>query len=181
MEKTALKREFRKLTESVGGPRDRTEFPFSVTEVQDEVLAIFQDILGHGKPRHGLEVYGDWVNNPGFNAFATVSEGTEFIAVYLGVLYRLNRYFFTYLSDPEVLPTLGEIEREELNVPALESLRFVGGIDSAHPNCPQRFLAAQHLTLGATLFVFFTNSHMSKDVTCAYFGMSLALINSLRA
>lgn len=119
------------------------------------MLAVFQDVLGHGKSLHGLEVYCDWVNNPSFNAFATVSKDTEFIAVYLGVMYRLNRYFFTSLSDPDFLPTLGEIECEVERKSALDSLRFVGGIESTHPICPQRFLAAQHLTFGATLFVFF--------------------------
>ncbi len=103
-------------------------------------------------------VYCGFLDNQGFNAVATIHNSREFIGIYLGATILVARYAYCLLSDPKMLPQIGDPSVESIEPRVIEDLRNpLGpvGTDRYLPRDPIRLRAAQRLAMGAYMILFF--------------------------
>lgn len=101
-------------------------------------------------------VHCDWVENVTFNALATSHLDYELIGMFAGVPLLVYNHFYCFLSDPSVLPLVGNPSGETPDELAVNGLRL--GHTSPLPRTPRDPLrrdAAMHLAWNAVMFVFF--------------------------
>ena len=107
----------------------------------------------------------DWVENVTFNALATCHMDYELIGMFAGVPLLVYNHFYCFLSDPSVLPLVGNPSGETPDELAVNGLRL--GHTSPLPRTPRdplRCDAAMHLAWNAVMFVFF--HELSHIVGC---------------
>lgn len=119
--------------------------------------------------REQLEVYhtfaGDvdcvFLANMNFNAIATSAEGRYAIGINVGAAVLIARYAYCLLSDPAMLPSIGDPSRESVDPYVVESLRTPndGRPTTSYgrymPRDPARLEAAKQISLAAYLMLFF--------------------------
>lgn len=120
--------------------------------------------------RGQLEIYralaGDvdcvFLADESFNAVASLDGGDRYsIGINIGAPLLTARYAYCLLSDPEMLPGIGDTGREEVDADVVERLRnpFAPldeqGFGRYQPRDPQRVEAAKQLSMAAYLFLFF--------------------------
>lgn len=54
-----------------------------------------------------------FVNNPNFNALATINKHVDFIGVNLGTIFILEDLFYRMMSHPDIMPSIGEAKSEK--------------------------------------------------------------------
>jgi len=101
-------------------------------------------------------VHADWVENLSFNALVTSRFGVDCLGMFAGVPLRIYNYFYCFLSDPLVLPSIVTSTEESRDTKALDGLRRqqLSALSKA-PRGQLRRDAAMHLAWNATMFVFF--------------------------
>jgi hypothetical protein len=103
-------------------------------------------------------VYCNFLNNTDFNAVATAHRDREFIGIYLGAIMLIARYAYCLLSDPEVLPQIGNVSLESIEPSVVEALRApLKPAPSGRylPRDPTRLRAAQHIAMCAYMILYF--------------------------
>jgi len=119
-----------------------------------ELLEFYQTAADVSKS----DVYCGLLDNRGFNAVTTVHNNRGLIGIYLGTLIIVARYAYCLLSDPDMLPQIGDPSIESVEEQSVEALRDPLGHIGAHrylPRDPTRLHAAQGLSLCAYMILFF--------------------------
>jgi hypothetical protein len=100
-------------------------------------------------------IHFDYLDNPSFNALAWTHSLYDFVALFSGTIFYLYRLFYCYMSDPEVLPSLGDLSKEALNEDVLDAIRGKNKNSFAfqHPCDDTRYKAAQNLALVSCLLI----------------------------
>lgn len=90
----------------------------------EEIKAILQFCISTHKRGYGEkgEIYFDFIDNRDFNALATTADGYEFISIFSGTIFHLYRLFFSFMSDPKVLPTFGNTDGESISSEVINSI-----------------------------------------------------------
>ncbi len=102
------------------------------------------------------DIYLDFVDNATFNAAAIKLDGHELIGIYSGAIFLIYNYFSSFLSDPSVLPQIGNPSVETKDEETLAALRdrHLSDIAPRRPLDPTRNLAASRFAWGATCLLF---------------------------
>ena len=132
---------------------------FPITNFDDkkgleEIKAILQFCISTHKRGYGEkgEIYFDYIDNRNFNALATTANGYEFISIFSGTIFHLYRLFFSFMSDPKVLPTFGNIDGELISTEVINSIAS-NTFELQHPKDKARFVAAQNFALVCCLLI----------------------------
>jgi hypothetical protein len=131
----------------------------------EEFLQFFRDFMVRNTKLLAENVHCDWVANVTFNALATYHMDYELIGIFAGVPLMIYNHFYCFLSDPSVLPLIGNPSGETPDELAVNRLRL--GHTSPPPRGPRdplRCDAAMHLAWNAVMFVFF--HELSQIVGC---------------
>ena len=112
-------------------------------------FAISNHLKGYGK---NGEIYFDYIDNPEFNALATISEDYEFITLFSGTVFHLYRIYFAFMSDPLVLPLHGKSQDERISDDVINSILSDSFI-SQQPKDKLRLVIAQNLALITCLLI----------------------------
>jgi hypothetical protein len=116
-----------------------------------------------------LEIYrtlaGDvdcvFLDDESFNAVASLEGGRYSIGIHIGAALLTARYAYCLLSDPAMLPSIGNPRREEVDPEVAERLRnplaplYAQDFGRYLPRDPKRVEAAKQLSIAAYLFLFF--------------------------
>ncbi len=134
----------------------------------EELRAIFRICISRQKRAIGPQgyIYFDYLSNKGFNALAATANSYDFVTIFSGILFNLYRLFFCFMSDPETIPTIGQISSETLSQDILSSIRNNDYTFTAyqHPVDDTRFRAAQNLALVSCILVL--NHEIGHVVFC---------------
>ena len=113
------------------------------------------------------DVYTGFLSNQRFNAVATKYQDKALIGIYIGTINFISQYAYCLLSDPNVLPKIGNPNEESIEPRFIEELRDsfqdvkLGNPfrDMSHlrylPRNPIRLRAAQNLAWCAYLILFY--------------------------
>ncbi|MEX0973591.1 MAG: hypothetical protein WDZ46_10090 [Solirubrobacterales bacterium] len=104
-----------------------------------------------------------FLDDESFNAAASLYEGRYSIGINIGAPLLTARYAYCLLSDPAMLPSIGNPKREEVDPDVIERLRSPldpwdargWGFGRSLPRDPKRVEAAKQLSIAAYLFLFF--------------------------
>lgn len=123
-----------------------------------QVKAIFQYCLSTHKRNVGKKglIHFDFLSNDTFNALATHKDSQDFVAIFSGCISRLYGLFHCFLSDPNVLPKIGDISKEQMPKDKLTELFSDSYIfhPSQLPKDDIRFSIASNMALVSSLLVF---------------------------
>lgn len=102
-----------------------------------------------------------FLDDESFNAAASLDGGRYSIGINIGAALLTARYAYCLLSDPVMLPSIGNPRREEVDPDVVERLRNplapldAQGFGRYLPRDPKRVEAAKQLSVAAYLFLFF--------------------------
>jgi hypothetical protein len=143
----------------------------------DEFLQFFKDVMVRNTNLSAGNVHCDWVANVTFNALATYYMDYELIGIFAGVPLLIYDYFYCFLSDPSVLPLIGNPSGETPDELAVNRLRLGHTSPlSRGPRDPLRRDAAMHLAWNAVMFVFF---HELSHIGCCHLRLLSESVGSL--
>lgn len=116
-------------------------------------LEIFQTLAG--------DIDCVFLDDESFNAAASLDGDQYSIGINIGAGLLIARYAYCLLSDPAILPTVGDSRREKVDPDVVERLRNPlapldeHGFGRYLPRDPKRIEAAKQLSMAAYLFLFF--------------------------
>jgi hypothetical protein len=136
---------------------ERHGLPFVAKDHDPAAIAGVMEQLRLYNALAGAEIFCGVLENPTFNAMATIYRGREFIGIYSGSLITIARFFYAFLSDPSTLLSIGEPSSESVSEEVIAGLRVPerSAPSARRPACDTRFRAAQHLAFCASLLLFF--------------------------
>jgi hypothetical protein len=134
----------------------------------EELRALFRINIARQKRALGPRgiVHFDYLDNASFNALAWSSDSYDFVSLFSGSVFHLYRLFFCFMSDPKVLPSVGEASREALDGQVVEAIsgRVPMSVAFQHPVDETRYQAAQNLALVSLLLIL--NHEMGHIANC---------------
>jgi hypothetical protein len=114
---------FRVAFQRYGAPwRDESDSRNAVVTV---LLDLFRWAVKAQKRTIGSKgpTYCDIIENPSFNALATTYKGHDFVTLLSGAINYIFSVYFTFLSDPNTLPTLGDPSSHATPPDAIDAIR----------------------------------------------------------
>lgn len=134
----------------------------------EELRAIFRINIARQKRSLGPRgiTYFDYLDNGSFNALAWSSDSYDFVSLFSGSVFHLYRLFYCFMSDPKVLPSIGDATHETLDKRVLAAIsgREPTSYAFQHPVDDTRFQAAQNLALVSLLLIL--NHEMGHIANC---------------
>jgi hypothetical protein len=132
----------------------------------EEVRSIFHYNMANQKRALGPKgiVYFDFLNNQNFNALAAVSNENEFVTIFIGSIQKLYNFFYVFMSDPEVLPFVGNTSNEKPLQNIWDILELNPPGQFLFPKDRERVLCAQNLALISCLMIL--NHEMGHIANC---------------
>lgn len=101
-----------------------------------------------------------FINNPNFNALATINKHIDFIGINLGTIFIIEDLFFRMMSHPQILPSVGDVSKE--NAKKIFNAKIVNAEqlliakpyqEAIQPNDQTRYFFAISLAKNAFLYI----------------------------
>ena len=123
----------------------------------EELRAIFNYCVSIQRRSFGPKgmVHFDFIENDSFNALAATHRYYDLVAIFSGALRHLYRLYYCFMSDPLVLPEIGNPTKEKLSDAVLSEIRSrkIRVSKFQHPIDDLRYRTACNLALISSLLI----------------------------